>query len=388
LTVCFFSGSQYSYPLDPTARKKFALLGSIAPIRVVAFADSLRPRRFVDEACFWLLPWVPVAIVRFALLLFIGPWLVLWCHWRHGVSIVVAQSPYDAVAPALAKSLLRVWGRRLALIVENHGDFEVGIFLQRRVVSTRLYRFFMSGAARFSLGRADALRGVSRATCGQLRRWAPEPPVVAFMAWTDIELFLAAPAEKDDGDARVLFAGLLYPLKGVHHLLAAFAEVATESGAAELVIVGRPQNKSYVTDLHREIARLEIGDRVRFLGEVSQKELARWMRRSAVLVLPSLSEGLGRVLVEAMATATPVIGTLVDGIPEVVRDGETGWLVPPGDVASLAQRLRWILAHPQESREMGRRARETVRRLFSEEAYLQGYRDLFRAAEQTPVGRV
>jgi len=354
----------------------------------VAFADSLRPRRFVDEASFWLLPWVPVAILRFALLLFVGPWLLLWCHWRHGVSLVVAQSPYDAVAPALAKSLLRLFGRRLALVVESHGDFEAGIFLQRRVVSIRIYRFFMSEAARFSLGRADALRGISRATSGQLRRFAPETPLVSFMAWTDIELFLAAPEEKDEVEARILFAGLLYPLKGVHHLLAAFAEIAAEYPAAELVIAGRPQNKSYVSDLQREIGRLGISDRVRFLGEVSQQDLARWMNRSAVLVLPSLSEGLGRVLVEAMATATPVIGTRVDGIPDVVCDGETGWLVPPADVASLLERLRFILSHPRESREMGRRGRETVRRLFSEQAYLQGYRDLFRAAEPPRAGGV
>ena len=388
MAVCFFSSSRYSYPLDPTTRKKFAILGSIAPIRVVAFAGSLRPRCFEDEASFSLLPWVPVAILRFALLLCFGPLVLLWCHWRHGVSLVVAQSPYDGVAPALARSLLRLLGRRLALIVESHGDFEAGIFLQRRVVSTRLYRFFMSEAARFSLGRADALRGISRATSEQLRRYAPDPPLVSFMAWTDIDLFLASPAEKDEDGARILFAGLLYPLKGVHYLVAAFAEVAAANQSAELVIAGRAQNKGYVSDLQREIARLGIGDRVRFLGEVSQRDLAEWMHRSAVLVLPSLSEGLGRVLVEAMATATPVIGSRVDGIPEVVRDGETGWLVPPSDVAELAERLRFVLTHPRESREMGLRARDTVRRLFSPQAYLQGYRDLFKAAEPAPTGEV
>jgi glycosyltransferase involved in cell wall biosynthesis len=379
LTVCFFSSSPFPCPLDSTARKKFAALGSIARVHVVGFAGSLRPRAFQDVASFVLLPWVPVAIVRFALLALLGPWLVLWSRFRHGVELVVAQSPYDGVAPALAKSILCLFGGRLDLVVESHGDFEAGIFLQRRVVSTRLYRFFMTRAARFSLGRADALRGISSATSAQLRRWAPGPPLREFMAWTDIDVFLAAgerDAPNDDGEPRVLFAGLLYPLKGVHHLLAAFAGIAS----AELVLAGKAQNEGYVRELEGEIARLSLTDRVRFLGEVSQEELATWMRRSAVLVLPSLSEGLGRVLVEAMATGTPVIGTRVGGIPEVVRDGETGWLVPPGDVAALRERLRWVLSHPLEAREAGRRGRETARELFSERAYVEGYRDLFRAA--------
>jgi glycosyltransferase involved in cell wall biosynthesis len=267
-------------------------------------------------------------------------------------------------------------------VVESHGDFEAGIFLQRRVVSRRLYRFFMRRAARFALARADALRAISRATSSQLRRWAPEPPLREFMAWTALDVFLAASDDDKDDKHRtvVLFAGLLYRLKGVHDLLAAFAEIAAEYPSTELVLAGRAENRSYVSELEQEIARLSLGHRVHFLGEIPQGELAKWMRRSAVLILPSHSEGLGRVLVEAMAAGTPVIGTRVDGIPEIVRDGETGWLVPPADVDALSERLRWVLSHTRESREVARRARETVRELFSEAAYVENYRDLFRTA--------
>ena len=86
------------------------------------------------------------------------------------------------------------------------------------------------------------------------------------------------------------------------------------------------------------------------------------MRRACVFVLPSMSEGLGRVVVEAMATGTPVIGSQVGGIPEMVEDGVTGFLVQPGDETMLAERLRWILEHPDEAWEMGRRAHAFAKR--------------------------
>jgi glycosyltransferase involved in cell wall biosynthesis len=106
------------------------------------------------------------------------------------------------------------------------------------------------------------------------------------------------------------------------------------------------------------------------------------MRQARVLVLPSLSEGLGRVVVEAMATATPVIGSSVGGIPEMVQEGVTGFLVVPGDAKSLADRLLWLLTHPEEAEAMGLRAREFARRLYSTEAYVRHYGELFAKAQR------
>jgi glycosyltransferase involved in cell wall biosynthesis len=83
-----------------------------------------------------------------------------------------------------------------------------------------------------------------------------------------------------------------------------------------------------------------------------------------------------------MATGTPVIGSHVDGIPEIVQEGLTGFLVPPGDEEALAERLRWVLKHPQEAKAMGHRAREFARSFFSPKAYLAGYRRLFEMAEE------
>ena len=101
------------------------------------------------------------------------------------------------------------------------------------------------------------------------------------------------------------------------------------------------------------------------------------MAEASVLVLPSMSEGLGRVIIEAMATGTPVIGSRVGGIPELIEDGVRGFLVPPGNENVLAEKLRCILNSPDEARAMGACGRRFAERLFSTESYLRGYEQIF-----------
>jgi glycosyltransferase involved in cell wall biosynthesis len=74
-----------------------------------------------------------------------------------------------------------------------------------------------------------------------------------------------------------------------------------------------------------------------------------------------------------MAAGLPVIATSVSGIPEIVEDGETGFLFPPGEEEALAERMRWVLSHPREANEMGLRARAFARSFFSTQTYLEGY---------------
>jgi glycosyltransferase involved in cell wall biosynthesis len=107
------------------------------------------------------------------------------------------------------------------------------------------------------------------------------------------------------------------------------------------------------------------------------------MAASTVLVLPTFSEGLGRVIIEAMAVGRPVIASDVGGVPDLVVDGQTGFLVPPGDPSRLADRLRWIFMHPAEAKRMGALGHHRIRTLFSTTKYVSGYREVFETAVRT-----
>jgi alpha-maltose-1-phosphate synthase len=169
-----------------------------------------------------------------------------------------------------------------------------------------------------------------------------------------------------------LFVGRLTPHKGVDRLLQALPP------GARLRVVGstghdpRPPENDYPRLLHH----LATGRDARFLGALADAELPAIYRSAEVLVLPSVhetcygrrvavSELLGLSLLEAMASGTPVIASRVGGVPEIVRHGETGFLVEPGNVAELHERLEQLLRDTALARQMGVNARALVLERFT-----------------------
>ncbi len=375
---CWVGGSRYSYPLDESIEKKFSALRRLGEIFVIGFSTHFRASRFTQHARFYLLPRSRFPALRYLTFLFLSPIVILWLVRRYGVSILVAQSPYEGFSAAWAKIFARIiFKKNLTLIVESHGDFEHFLFLQRKTILSPLYPPIMKTIAHFALKRADNLRAVSKATRKQLEVRSPGKPVVQFPTWTDIEIFLKAGEQKKISSPAqsILFVGSLVPGKGVHVLLESFSRIADEFRAAKLILIGQSENQHYIKTLMTS-KRPDLEDRITFLGHLTQYQVARHMAEAAAVVVPSLSEGLGRVVFEAMACGTPVIGSRVGGIPEMIQERETGFLVPPGDTSALAGRLKWVFENPEEATRIGESARKFAQEFFSEDLYIQNYSDL------------
>jgi glycogen synthase len=138
---------------------------------------------------------------------------------------------------------------------------------------------------------------------------------------------------------RVLFVGRLAPQKGVSTLVAAAGLLQDKS--AQVVLVGDgPERKA----LEREAGRLGVGDRLHFVGFLAHDRVPAVMSHADLLVLPSLYEELGTVLLEAMQAGLPVVASKTGGIPDVIEDGVNGLLVPPGDPEALARAIDRLLA--------------------------------------------
>lgn len=379
-SVCFLGGARYARPLDITSNRKFKALKSLGELFVIGFSGELRPRRFTEHAHFYLLPDLPGPVLRYLEIFVLGPVLVVWLVLRNRIGVIVTQSPYEGFVAALTKKLLSWVGYRVVLVVETHGDFEESLFMQRRVVLPGLYRFLMRFTARVALKHADVFRTISNTTRQQLESWMPGKPIVQFPAWTDMGVFLDAGMNNDVRAHDILFTGVLIPRKGVHHLIDAFDRVAKDVSQARLVIIGQEENETYAAELKKRVDQFGLTERVLFLPQMPQADLAIWMSKARVFVLPSISEGLGRVVFEAMASGAPVIGSHVGGIPDMIEDGVTGFLVPPGDELSLAEKIHWLLENPLEAQAMGKRARVAAEQIFSTETYIGGYRELFAIA--------
>ena len=155
-------------------------------------------------------------------------------------------------------------------------------------------------------------------------------------------------------------AGRLIALKGIEYLLRAAAALQAEFPGLRVEIAGAGPQRA---KLEEAVAQLGLAGRVEFLGWVNniQSVLPRW----DVFVMPSLEEGFPIAALDAMAAGLPVIASSVGGVPELVEDGETGWLVPPADVETLVSRLRSLLLNAELRLSMGAAAQARVRNHFN-----------------------
>lgn len=138
-----------------------------------------------------------------------------------------------------------------------------------------------------------------------------------------------------------LFVGRLADVKGVPVLIEAVSQLSGKHPDLTLRLVGDGPDRAA---LEAEVVRRGLQDRVHFLGYRSQTEVAAELSRTDVFVLPSFAEGVPVVLMEAMAAQVPVLTTRIAGIPELVEDGVSGRLVPPGDVTAFAEALDGLLS--------------------------------------------
>jgi glycosyltransferase involved in cell wall biosynthesis len=178
------------------------------------------------------------------------------------------------------------------------------------------------------------------------------------------------------GDAtRLLCVGRLIPIKGHLVLLRAFAEARRQVPGLTLDIAGRgplqPALKALAIELH-------VADAVRFLGHVSPIQKA--IEDSAVVVVPSLGEGFGMVALEAMERARPVIAADIGGLGDLVLDGVTGLLVPPGEAGPFARAIVELARDPERARRMGEAGRRRALNDFLEERCTDRTEILYRAA--------
>jgi glycosyltransferase involved in cell wall biosynthesis len=167
---------------------------------------------------------------------------------------------------------------------------------------------------------------------------------------------LAPPASRPPGGPlRLLTVGRLVPGKGHAVLLEALARLRDEGVDVVTTFVGDGPERDGLERLAHAL-RLDV----RFAGAVGQDELRAYYEAAQLFCLPTFAEGLGVVLLEAMASGLPVVSTLVMGVPEVVEDGETGLLVRPGRPDLLADAIRRLAGAPELRERMGSAGRRWV----------------------------
>jgi glycosyltransferase involved in cell wall biosynthesis len=228
------------------------------------------------------------------------------------------------------------------------------------------------------LGRAYRnvpFEAISESTADDLAlRGIPRASVEVIYPGIDTAAYTPAPASRS---ATPVFSylGRLKKYKGVHLCIRAFAAMNVPSAVLEIAGAG-----DYRAELETLARSLDLGERVRFLGRISEGEKLALLRRSWALVFASPKEGWGITNLEAAACATPVVASNSPGIRESVRDGHTGFLVPHGDVEAMGAAMRRLAESPGLVETLGREARTFAGQFTWENAAIQTERHLMRVA--------
>lgn len=157
-----------------------------------------------------------------------------------------------------------------------------------------------------------------------------------------------------EGPCRMLFVGRLDPVKGLRVLLEGFETARMQVSELRLTVIGDGEDRAWVEEQAARIGGVDV------LGYQSQAEVAAALGAHDVLVLPSFAEGVPVVLMEAMASARPVIATRVGGVAELVEHGSSGLMVAPGNAAELAEAMVTLAQSPDRRSEMGQAGRAKV----------------------------
>ena len=268
-------------------------------------------------------------------------------------------------------------------------------FLRRRHFD--LVHLHYGGRSVSRLARAATNARIIRHLHGRILESKGLAPISFSARGTDMVLAVskAVASRVVDGGARVIYAGVLVPpsqprrrpvdsqiiigtagrlveLKGIEYLLRAVATLRSEFPSIKLEIAGSGPCQG---DLEDAVALAGLGQHVKFLGWID--EIVTVLPSWDVFVMPSLEEGFPIAALDAMAAGLPIVATSVGGVPELVEDGRTGWLVPPCDVESLASKLRLLLSNRELRLGMGAAGYDRVRDHFNNRQMVSSFAQLY-----------
>lgn len=338
--VLMVGRTRYRLPLNGSLERKFAALEERLSLRVLASA----PRdASVGDGTFALQRGTRVAALDGPLFYGALPTRIARELRNRPADAILTQSPYEALAALAGRKLAR---SDAAVVVEIHGDWRTWSRLygsRARVVVAPL----ADRAALVAIRGADAVRTLSPFTSGIVREAGIEP-AGTFTTYTELTAFSEPPVAPLPERPVALFVGVLERYKNIHAIADAWRLAAPRVPDARLRMVGDGRHREVAETLVRELPgqatwepRLETADVVTALDDA-------WL-----LLLASRSEGTPRVVLEALCRGRAVVGARAGGIPDVVKDGETGLLVDPDSPAEIADALVRLLSDRELAERLG-----------------------------------
>ena len=370
--VLFIAPTTYQLPLTENLKKKFITLSEVCNVSVLAFANS---KTFLNETYgnFYLNKKIKNRLINYFRIIQISIFTTHKIIKKENIDIVCFQDPVSSFFSIL---FLKARRSEVKIIVETHGDFIETLSLEKNLVLPRLYKKLFYIMAKYSIGKSNIIRAVSSSTEQQVLDIDSSKSVVRFPAWIDFKDFQniePKPLSKDKFN--ILFIGSVTDRKKPHMIIEAIQRINDKS--YNLSIVGPAPNEKYFKVLKDLIDKSDLQNQVSLIGPVDRESVKDYYSTSNLMILPSISEGLARVIFESQVAMCPVLVTDAPGMSDIVIDGQTGYVFESNNLDSLSLKIEYIKNNYDEASLVAKNAKGFILSNYSEDNFKFSFKKLF-----------
>ena len=370
--VLFIAPTTYQLPLTENLKKKFITLSEVCNVSVLAFANS---KTFLNETYgnFYLNKKIKNRLINYFRIIQISIFTTHKIIKKENIDIVCFQDPVSSFFSIL---FLKVRRAEVKIVVETHGDFIETLSLEKNLVLPSLYKKLFYIMAKYSIGKSNIIRAVSSSTEQQVLDIDSSKSVVRFPAWIDFKDFQniePKPLSKDKFN--ILFIGSVTDRKKPHMIIEAIQRINDKS--YNLSIVGPAPNEKYFKELKDLIDKSDLQNQVSLIGPVDRESVKDYYSTSNLMILPSISEGLARVIFESQVAMCPVLVTDAPGMSDIVIDGQTGYVFESNNLDSLSIKIEYIKNNYDEASLVAKNAKGFILSNYSEDNFKFSFKKLF-----------
>ena len=370
--VLFIAPTTYQLPLTENLKKKFITLSEVCNVSVLAFANS---KTFLNETYgnFYLNKKIKNRLINYFRIIQISIFTTHKIIKKENIDIVCFQDPVSSFFSIL---FLKVRRAEVKIVVETHGDFIETLSLEKNLVLPRLYKKLFYIMAKYSIGKSNIIRAVSSSTEQQVLDIDSSKSVVRFPAWIDFKDFQniePKPPSKDKFN--ILFIGSVTDRKKPHMIIEAIQRINDKS--YHLSIVGPAPNEKYFKELKDLIDKSDLQNQVSLIGPVDRESVKDYYSTSNLMILPSISEGLARVIFESQVAMCPVLVTDAPGMSDIVIDGQTGYVFESNNLDSLSLKIEYVKNNYDEASLVAKNAKGFILSNYSEDNFKFSFKKLF-----------
>ena len=370
--VLFISPTFYSLPLTDNIIKKHQYLDEVANVTVLAFSSQKKVFK-ESETNFYFSKKIDSRIFNYFKILLLSYFQIPKLINKHNIDIVTFQDP---ITSFLGVYKIKKNFKNIKIVLESHGDFINTLELERNLLFPNVYKKLFLKMASYTIKNADILRAVSSSTEEQALSFDTSKRVVRFPAWIDFEIFSnIQPTRSDEGNFKILFIGSITDRKKPHLIIEALPKLHDDK--VELHLVGPTPNHKYLDELREKIISNNLEDRVYIHGTKSRDEVKEFYSESNLMILPSVSEGLARVIFESQVTACPVLVTDAPGMQDIVIDGQTGYVFESNDLKTMIEKIDYIIKNYSEATAVGKNAKDFILSNYSADNFKFSFQKIF-----------